>query len=987
MRNVAYLMFAALALAALLGTGVRVDAEKNQPGALKPNARKIDEKEVKEAKAALDAIDRKTVAALSGLRYLLRSEFEDDLFDGRWRETCPMEPFDKLKEGPLDAAEQLRLWVVLETGLARNAAIDNAFKRLALTPAPEVKNELAPAGLYMLVLRSAVARMTVTEAAKLLDLARQTAAAAKKAADVCAPQSVWISSQMICPEWFSNHFWRAVINRCTLDLGQGAEFKQWGRDLDFLGRIYVEGQGWTSKRNQAPDASEDLNANLLAMATFGLAAGAPPGQMSKSDLREIETAVARMPAVITRLEKTYPQEPLNGARLALVMAAGAAPKDHADPVGWRNALLLNNYEAMGGNSVPSFRTGIPAAFGLTKLEGRRDTLAEVSEVAFGLICANGGFLRSGEGPLARMELAEVGRLMHALATVEAASAPSSRPLSPTQQRAADALEKARKYLVESQNPDGSFQGDTWGGKEGTGAQCMAVLALLHAGEPRDSVAVKRAMKYLEGRNFVIKYETYEASVQLMLLEKYFEKEIAQAGMYDATNLAEYNKARNKLVELMPRAYRELAKNLTRLLLDKRVFDLDGFNYACGNEPKYPTPPAKTPNPANPPKFPPNPRPATPPAKTPDPNPAKTPDPNPAKTPDPNPAAPPKVPGPVTGNPPKTRPTPIPWQNQGGWDNSNSQFAMLGLKSACMLAIDVPSKVFRLELERLLGSAELDGDLPHSPLERPWKLPSPAAPKKGARQTEVPVLAHSYKFQYRMDWADFLGDRKTSGSGGSFGCTGGSLATIAVCFDELYLRGEWHGELETELERFGDHVLWGGLTWLSYSMFRRGSEFPNRWETDLTLPASSKFDGVGMYYDYWSLGRACTLLGATKLAGGNNWYDLVTQKICDKQMAQGGWGLLDPVVPDTAKKGEKTPEKKDDKSDNKNKPKPTLCNTAFAILALAKAAPAILSNERRGFDAPPRGPSKTSEPTAKPAEPTPEPTPTPEPKKGPATGER
>jgi len=136
-----------------------------------------------------------------------------------------------------------------------------------------------------------------------------------------------------------------------------------------------------------------------------------------------------------------------------------------------------------------------------------------------------------------------------------------------------------------------------------------------------------------------------------------------------------------------------------------------------------------------------------------------------------------------------------------------------------------------------------------------------------------------------------------------------------------------------------------------------------------------------------LGRACTLLGATKLAGGNNWYDLVTQKICDKQMAQGGWGLLDPVVPGTAKKGEKAPEKKDEKVDDKYKPKPTLCNTAFAILALAKAAPAILSNERRGFDAPPRGPSKTSEPTAKPAEPTPEPTPTPEPKKGPATGER
>jgi hypothetical protein len=248
---------------------------------------------------------------------------------------------------------------------------------------------------------------------------------------------------------------------------------------------------------------------------------------------------------------------------------------------------------------------------------------------------------------------------------------------------------------------------------------------------------------------------------------------------------------------------------------------------------------------------------------------------------------------------------------------------------------------------------MDHALAHVPMERPWKTPIPIDPKKAARQSRVPEHAHCFKFFYRSDWDEFLPNERdgkpvaskddnakkddTPNKGdvgsGSFGCTAGLLASLGICFDELMLRGEWtRGELEIELERYGDQVLWGGLSWLSVSMFKPAPGYKNRWEVDMTEPVSRTLDGIGFYYDAWSLSRACTQLGAVTLAGGNNWYEILSQKICDKQLPEGGWGLVNATPAKDAKA--------------------TLCNTAFAILVLTRASQAVLSGERHQTITPP-----------------------------------
>ncbi len=880
------------------------------------------EKQLEQAHALLKPLSKKTYAILRALRYLLRNEFEDDVFAGRWRPTCPIEPFEKAGSGPLDLAEQLRLWVVLETGLARNPAIDAALARLRDTPVPEAKNDLALVGLYMLVVRAAASRMTVTESAKLLENARQIATAAKNEGNACSPQSVWVSGDSVSIEWFSNHFWRAVINRCSLDLGQPAQFKQWGRDLDFLGRAYFEKLGWTCQKDQPRNVMDDLNANLLSMASFGIAAGAPIGQFSKQDLRVVETAASRMPEVLTRLQTTYPDDPFSGARLALLLSCTAAPQGLTDGLGWRNLLLVRHMDMMTSGDAPGFKTGISGAFGFTSGDARPDKLAEIAEISFGLVALCGGFLRQGEGPLAKTDLAEIARLMQAMALVEAASAPAQKPLTPLQIRVNRALDNARAFLAKVQNPDGSFPGDYWGGPKmnATGAQCLAVLALLHAGEPRESVTIQRAIRYLEGKDYIRNFPVYEASLQLMMMEKYFEKEIAASGMFEATNINEYNDARNKLVGLLPKGARDLAKNCTNAILSKHQLDSEGFSYSCGGK-------------GEPPRV--------PPAGGPPGQPIPPPPPQKSKT---------------------MQPAGSGYHEAWAWDNSNSQFAVMGLKAACMLAINVPSKIFRSELERICTTATTRHE-PMVRMERPWKMAGAVVQKKGPRQPTPIERANCYKIHYRPDWEDYFdvkpGKKQEEMSCGSYGCTGGNVGSLAICLDELKLRSEWRGDAEVKLEKKSDEVLWGGLSWIALHMLGPskdfyGRDYKNQWQTDLTDVYAKTIDGVGFYYDAWSLSRACNMLGATILAGGVDWYSLVATKICDQQLKEGGWGLNN------------FPQRPQDKS--------TLCNTAFAILVLTRASQPVLTSDRRGKDAPPRGPSRTSEPGKD------------QPKKGPATGD-
>lgn len=888
MRQTSRILYV-IALLAALNLAVWADdkpPEKAPPPKAEPKP-VIDEAEVKRAEALLKPVRNDEYAVLCALRYLLCPSFEDEVFGGRWRPVCVLPPFEQLSDGPLGQAEQLRLWAVLETGMTRNDAANAQIARLAKTPPPEVRQDLAAAGLYMLTLRAALSRLTVAEGVKLIEAARNTVAAAKGSSNACSPQSKWVTSEGVALNWFANHFWRAVINRCALDLGLAVDFKLWGRDLDFLHRAHVEGKGWTCRRNQQPDVAEDVHANLMAMAAAGLAAGAPPAQFDKTGLRALENCSKRGGAILARIAQDYVDFSFDGALALMLQSANAAPSTEKDPVAWRNEWLKQTQDRLGTGSAPMLFTQFPAALGF-ELDA---TEGDVAEAALALVAVCGGLFDAGAGPLEKRDLAELGRLLHALATVEASKAPPVPPQGPSDldKRVEVALENCRQHLLKMQNADGSFSPL---GKDkrhpGTGPDCLALWALMHCGESRNSKAVQRCMKYLEGQAYDYDYRTYEVGLQLCMLEKYFEPEIIASGMYLAETFEAREAARVKLREAMPVKYGNLVDNSVKLL--DEAWMGDGYGYGSGG--------------------------------------------------------------------------------MNYWDNSNSQFAMLGMKAAVALGSDVKPEIFVREAKRLFNTFGAMKAFEPVPLERPWKSKEQAQTDS---TTKIRPGGWTYAGACQSDakWPCV-----------PHGCCGGGLCSLAIAIDELALRKL----LKPEDELAADKCLAGALAALNHCgirLIKQANERikveedrapkakkekkpapprnPDDWEgyyVDSLVARANQGHGRGLFYDLWAIERGFVISSA-KIVQGLEWYPIVAEYLLSCQMPDGGWRPKNF----TGQYGGAGSQ---------------FLSTAWAALILKRVAPPVWSPQRRGPEAPPRLGKPTRPETGEPD---------PKPKEGPATGEK
>ncbi|CAG0949215.1 hypothetical protein PLCT2_00083 [Planctomycetaceae bacterium] len=151
-----------------------------------------------------------------------------------------------------------------------------------------------------------------------------------------------------------------------------------------------------------------------------------------------------------------------------------------------------------------------------------------------------------------------------------------------------------------------------------------------------------------------------------------------------------------------------------------------------------------------------------------------------------------------------------------------------------------------------------------------------------------------------------------------------MATIlALCLDELSLRAELTSETELETDR----CLWGTLAFLGNIHFNPAYAAAKR-----ELVPSGSLDAWGYFFDIASLGRACAA-SSTKTLSGADWFKLKSEEILKQQHKDGGWHS----------KGSKRKASGDHE----------VVNTCFAMLFLKKFVPLILSESRRGPDAPPR----------------------------------
>lgn len=446
--------------------GTQISADDKKPSAKEAPKPTVDAHDLAEANKALSALGDTEYASLCATHYLMRPSIEGKLFEGKGRNLCPLEPFEKQASGDLSTSETLRLWALLDAGLPDSEALQRTITRLLRTSSRSRDTNLGRQGVHMLALSAALKRLPQGKADDYLNLARTIVASAERH-EVCSDDAASFTREGIRTEWYANQFWRGVINRCALDLGLKVNFKRWGNDLALLEKLYVAGAGWTARVNGIPSTYEserqdqDLHANLLALAAISLAGGLSNAEFSDENAKAIAACAARGPGVLSDLIADFEGLPLNGTRLLTILAARFTPAGK-DAILWRDAVIAAHARAYRAQGQLSSYSTMPKCLGLENT-AEDQSCEDIAEVCLGAVGINGGLFRSKSGPFAGRTHADLARLLWARTIKEAAEAPDLSSVVthslPDAQPITEFMEKGLKYLIDAQDSNGG-----WGGK-------------------------------------------------------------------------------------------------------------------------------------------------------------------------------------------------------------------------------------------------------------------------------------------------------------------------------------------------------------------------------------------------------------------------------------------------------------------------------------------------------------------------------------------
>lgn len=839
MNTVIRLIFVVGSLLALAAHGLPVSAggkNSRQQEPAKPPAKEepkeaapakpaeLDTTEVNEARAWAAELPPRERALLDGLRYLTRPEFQEELLRGRKHRVCPLEPIEQPASGMMTLTYALRLWAVLESGMPVSPGLVTEVNRLRATPVAAPKRSLSETAVHLAVIKSASSRADWPSRDQLVLRAKELFTACEAANEVCSQSSSLVSGNYIQPTWFANHFWRALATRCAASMGVCSESKQWGKDLDTLGRAYVERQGWVSVKGTNYNVSGDLHSNLMALAALGMAADAPEGLLSKTEIKEASAQLQRGKEILQRLMTTYLDAPFNGARIwpLLLLNGKIAPSGEKDGAKWLETIVGAVCGQQGASGHFKTASGIAADLDLGENRYSTDPEGVARETAL-IVVALCGAPFNKRTPLADKSIFDVGMSLHKLALIEAAAA---RVLSgDTRDLVNTAIDMGVEYLRTIQKRDGSYEG-TYTNYASQTALCL--LAMLHGGVAREDKAIENGIKWLDEKKWAMLSYSYDAGILLMLLQKYYEKEAIAAGMLSAKSPADFKTARKKLRDALPPERNKLIDQIISNLELARVTGTDG-GYTYGRSADY---------------------------------------------------------GGMTGG-----------------DNSCTQYAMLAFQAASLLGADIRGDVFKREARRLLDSFQEAKEIAPVVVEE-----EDPKGKKTAVKVSIQAGGWGYSCGKSMPVLQFAA---------------AGMGTLAICLDQLRLRGELAPEMEEKCER---------------AILAAGIYMAHNYEPDPKKPyggigaIDTAIDGHGAYYNLYSVERGASLARIRMLNGKVDWYGIGSRILIDVQNEDGSWGQ--------------------GRSVGRGNTLPATVNTCMAILFLKRAAMPVLTDHKTRDKTPP-----------------------------------
>ncbi len=237
------------------------------------------------------------------------------------------------------------------------------------------------------------------------------------------------------------------------------------------------------------------------------------------------------------------------------------------------------------------------------------------------------------------------------------------------------------------------------------------------------------------------------------------------------------------------------------------------------------------------------------------------------------------------------------------DNSNSQYAVMGLKAASLLGAEFDREILAAEARRLIRYYKPDASMPAIRV----KLEGAEDKKRtGADRTDSIVPGG-------WDYLSATGEAAAASPAASAntGMTAAGVSSLVICRDELQLQGKLDPALKSNI----DLHIHGSLHWL-------GARFGYRYIRG-TQMARVYAEGWGKYYDMYSLERAGVLSNVRHMAGVE-WYVEGARLLVQTQQADGGWP---DIVGKTQTESASTPD---------------IVDQCFAILFLKRAVVPVIS---------------------------------------------
>ncbi len=246
--------------------------------------------------------------------------------------------------------------------------------------------------------------------------------------------------------------------------------------------------------------------------------------------------------------------------------------------------------------------------------------------------------------------------------------------------------------------------------------------------------------------------------------------------------------------------------------------------------------------------------------------------------------------------------------RAGGDNSNSQYAMLGIKAACLLGVEIAAVEFEREAKRLIAQYEADERMTGK-----VKYEHPGDERESERKTssensplEIQPGGWGYGIGYK--------------GGRSMQMTAAGIGTLTICMDELKARGKLTQQFAQQI---GLHIR-GAEAWLEKNYYtadtlqdRNGYSY-----------FSAGSDGHGVFYNLYSVERGCELAGIRSLMGNVDWYRIGAEALLDNQNLDGSWG------------------REREYPGNLRANQPMMVSTCMAILFLKRASLPVITEHRK-----------------------------------------